>query len=192
MEHYSCIRLPKWGRTEPYIYSLQLYLHFCIIYGSVTFCGRPEDASGGNTMCIRTDLSWNICQVFPGTWLCQDTHVIFSNDLPKVRGWLWEELCHRNESDAACCHFSKEYSSMCIFGSGICSLQFRKDFAHRVRIFINELLKMGHGNAVGKRGENTKNFENIPKNLILLLIFKKYLPTNIHISPHLPVANRRA
>lgn len=49
------------------IYSLQLYLHFCIIYGSVIFCRRPEDASGGSAMCIRTDLYCNICQLFPRT-----------------------------------------------------------------------------------------------------------------------------
>lgn len=41
------------------------------------------------------------------------------------------------------------------FGSGIYSLQFRVHFAHWVRIFINELLKMRHRNAVGKRGKYT-------------------------------------
>lgn len=37
-----------------------------------------------------------------------------------------------------------------------------------------------------------KNFENIPKNFIFLLKFKKYPPTNIRISPCLPAANRKS
>lgn len=41
------------------------------------------------------------------------------------------------------------------FASGIYSLQFRVPFAHQVRIFINELLKMRHRNAVGKHGKYT-------------------------------------
>lgn len=70
------------------------------------------------------------------------------------------------------------------FVSGICSLPFRDHFAHRVSIFINELLKMRHRNAFEKvESTHAKNFENIPKNLIFLLKFlKKCSPINIHIS----------